>query len=91
MKPHDLTIPYEVKRVVYLISRHTCSHCRKRAELLSSEENCPETYRCPICRSLWIFIPELKIDAEDLYALPDEERHAILNDESLPGIELVWD
>jgi len=91
MKPHELTIPYEVKREVFLISRRACSHCRKRAELLSSEETCPQTYRCLYCKALWIFISELRIDAEDLYALSEEERAAILNDESLPGIELVWD
>ena len=91
MKPHDLTIPYELKREVFLLSRRTCSHCRKRAELLSSEKTCPETYRCPYCKSLWIFIPQLTIDAEDLFSLSDEERSAILNAECLPGIELVWD
>ena len=83
MKTHALAIPYEVKREVFLLSRRTCSHCRKRAELLSSEETCPETYRCPICKSLWIVLPELRVDAEDLFSLSDEERHAILNDESL--------
>jgi hypothetical protein len=91
MNLRDLTIPYEVERVAYVLSRRTCSHCRKRAEILSSGETCPETYSCPFCKSLWVFVPELRIDAEDLYSLSDEERQAILSDENLLGIDLVWD
>ena len=30
---------------------------RERAELLSFEQTCPESYRCPCCKSLWIFFP----------------------------------
>jgi hypothetical protein len=87
----NLSIPYEVHREPICFSRRTCSHCEKRVELLRFEDTCPETYQCPCCKSLWVFIKELRIDAEDLYALSDEVRAAILNDESLLGIELAWD
>jgi hypothetical protein len=43
-----------MKRQAFHFGR-TCSHCRRRVELLGLEETCPDTYRCPICGTLWIF------------------------------------
>jgi hypothetical protein len=37
------------------MSGRGCSHCERRVDLLVSEPTCPERYRCPLCRTRWIF------------------------------------
>lgn len=91
MKPHDLAILNEGKREAFLVSKRGCSHCRKGAERLSSEETCPKTYCCSICKSHWIFVREVKMDIEDFLAMSKTEQAKFLSDEGLLGIDLVWE
>jgi hypothetical protein len=42
-------------REVFRVTGRGCGHCELRAKLLQSEDTCPETYRCPMCRARWIF------------------------------------
>jgi len=43
-------------REAFRVSGRGCGHCDLRAKLLQSEETCPETYRCPMCKARWIFL-----------------------------------
>ena len=78
MNSRNLTILNEGKRKPFLISKRGCSHCRKRTELLVSEDTCPRTYRCPCCKSQWLLLPEVKVDLEDFLRMSDEERREFL-------------
>ncbi len=44
-----------MKKQALHVSGRGCGHCHGRVELLLSEETCPETYCCPMCRARWIF------------------------------------
>jgi hypothetical protein len=44
-----------MKKQALHVSGRSCGHCHGRVELLLSEETCPETYCCLVCRARWIF------------------------------------
>ncbi len=90
MNFHTLSIPHHAERQAVCISRKRgCSHCHKRVDLLVSEDTCPNRFRCPWCRSQWIFVTEVRIDLEDLLQLPEAERAELLSDEGLLGVDVV--
>jgi hypothetical protein len=68
-----------------------CTHCERRVERLRSEESCPEKYRCPFCKSLWILKGHLILDAFDLDDMSDAEWDAMLNGDTFPGIFILLD
>jgi hypothetical protein len=89
MKPHDLAISNDGKRKPVHISGRGCPHCRKRVALLSSEDTCPETYRCLFCKARWIFALDVRMDIEDWLAMSETEQAEFLNGEGLLGIDLL--
>lgn len=44
-----------MKEEALRVSGRGCGHCQRHVELLLSQETCPETYRCPLCKARWIF------------------------------------
>src|SRR5215470_16644366 len=53
--PHDFESSEKMKKQLLQISGRGCGHCHRRVELLLSEETCPETYCCSMCRARWMF------------------------------------
>jgi len=51
-----LSITTNCAKEALRLSGRGCSHCERRANLLQSQETCPENYRCPVCRADWIFL-----------------------------------
>lgn len=63
-----MSVKRKAQREAIRISRCGCSHCKKRVELLVSEETCPDSYRCPMCKTQWIFVTNIEMDGDDLLA-----------------------
>jgi hypothetical protein len=66
-----------------------CTHCERRVDRLRSEESCPETYRCLICRALWVLKGHLILDESEFDAMSDWD--AIRNDGTSRRIFILLD
>jgi hypothetical protein len=69
MNPNNLANSAHAEREAVCIWKSGCPHCRKRVELLVSEETCPDTFCCPWCKSRWIFARHVEMDRDDFLAL----------------------
>lgn len=78
-------------RQALCVRKSGCSHCQKRVELLVSEESCPETFRCPWCRSRWILRGHVIILASELDAMSDAEFNELVGQKGLYSLHILLD
>ncbi len=89
MNPNNLANSPNTERKAVCIWKRGCSHCQRRVEQLASEDTCPKWFRCPLCKSRWIFALHVHMDIENFLGMSEAERAEMLSDKGLLGVDVL--
>jgi hypothetical protein len=91
MRANRLNLPCKTSVEGFRVCGRGCGHCESRATLLQSEETCPETYRCPLCKAQWILRGHLTISASELHAMSDAKFNELVRQDGLQTLRILLD
>jgi hypothetical protein len=91
MRANGLNLPGKTSVEGFRVSGRGCGHCETRARLLQSEETCPETYRCPLCKAQWILRGHITISTSELDAMSDAEFNELVRQDGLQALRILLD
>jgi len=76
-------------REAFRVSGKRCDHCERNVARLQSEVSCPETYRCPFCKSKWEFGTCITLTWPELEKISDEEIPELFDGETVFKVRII--